>query len=113
MSYKHIIDRIPDSAFIWYDRDPAILVDYNGNRWFLATDVARALGHNNYERAINTHLKQTDYKRLGQIRHTIVSKMPIRMRDDFRFLNDNGVYHMIIKSVRKPYAKELIEKYFD
>ena len=112
MAYKQIIDRIPDDAFDWADEPITILVDVDDNRWFLVVDVARVLGYSRYEEAIKRHVNPNYIERFGQIKDIIVSRVSARVRDDFRFLSEEGLYHFINDSKRKPYARQLKADYF-
>ena len=112
MAYKQVIDRIPDEAFIWEGNAPNILTDNLGNRWFLAVDISRALGYSHYEDAVKLHVYPQNMKRFGQIKSIIVSDVPSRTFDNFRFLSEEGLYHFIYTSKRKPYARQLKSDYF-
>lgn len=111
-SYKQIINKIPNSAFNWGDSPALILLDKNGNRWFLGVDVSRALGYYKIRNAIDKHVSPENIVRFGNIRNKIITKVSGRVRDDWRFLNEKGVYEYIDTSNRKEYAKKLKAKYF-
>lgn len=115
MTYKQVIDRIPDSAFDWAEEPSTILTDDQDNRWFLAPDIARVLGYTKYKKAIVRHVDPKDIKRYSQIRASIVkvvSMTPTRIQDDWRFISERGLYLFIITSRRKPYALQLKSEYF-
>lgn len=53
-------------------------------------------------------------KKYGEIKDTIVTADPARTpRDDWRFLSEEGLYHFIVVSKRKPKAKALKAKYLN
>lgn len=114
-SIHELIERVPSSALNWMDVVPAVIIrDYDGKRWFLATDAARGLGYSKYEDAIKKHTQPHHIKRFGELKDnnaTILTK--VRPRDDWRFLSEEGLYHFIITSKRKPKAKAIKAKYFD
>lgn len=108
------IDSIPGSVFDWAPGDPAVILrDDRGHRWFLATDIARALGYSKYDKAIRKHAAQPGHiRRYGEIKDIIITDIPSRTpRDDWRFLSEEGLYHFISVSKRKPKAIALKTKY--
>lgn len=115
MSIHSKIDSIPNSVFDWAPNDPSLILrDNRGHRWFLATDIARTLGYSKYEKAIKAHTELHHIKRFGEIKDTIITVLPKRApRDDWRFLSEEGLYHFILTSKRKPKAKVLKAKYLD
>lgn len=114
MAYKQIINDIPNDAFLWGQAPSLILKDTDDNRWFLATDIARVLGYSRYNEALALHLNNNNryIKRFGQIKGSIEGYVSPRVLDDWRFLSEEGLYHFILSSKRKPYAKQLKAEYF-
>lgn len=112
MSHKEIIDKIPNAAFNWIDEPAMIYVDKEGNRWFLAVDISRSLGYSRYRDGIKRHVSPDNIKRFGEIRDMLVSSISNRVRDDWNFINEEGLYEFIDTSNRKEYAKELKKKYW-
>ena len=113
MSYKKIIDKIPNDEFLWVGDEPSLILDDNkGRRWFLITDIARVLGYSRYEEAIKKHVDPKYIVRFGKIRSIITDEVSNRVQDNWRFLSEEGLYHFIDTSNRKEKAKELKKKYF-
>lgn len=112
MEYKQIIDSIPDEEFVYGEEPSIILRDRNNHRWFLAIDIALALGYSRYRTALKRHVEPSGIKRFGQIKRGIVSDLPPYIGDHWQFLSEEGLYQFIRTSKLKPRALELKDKYF-
>ena len=112
MAYKQIIDSIPDQVFDYKEEPSIILKDNKGNRWFLAIDIAIALGYDQYRKALKRHVTPSDIVRFGQIRDSIVTDLPPYIGNHWQFLSEKGLYEFLRSSKLKPRALQIKADYF-
>src|SRR5690606_3181096 len=72
---------------------PVRAIDQDGEIWFVATDVAKALGYTNITDTLKKHVDDED--------RSIVS---IGRQGDTNIINESGLYSLILRS-KKPEAK--------
>lgn len=79
-------------------------VEIDGDIWFVASDVAKALGYSKPSNAINTHCKPK-----GTLKQGILTKGG---KQEFTIINEANVYRLIIKS-NLPSAERFEEWLFE
>ena len=113
MNYNKIIQSIPNEEFDYGEEPSIILVDSEGKRWFLALDIALALGYSRHREAIKRHVNSENLYRFGSIKNKIVSALPPYISNHWLFLSEKGLYDFIKSSNIKPKALELKDRYFE
>ena len=118
--YNKTIAKIPNSEFEyrWYinsvdyvDKIPQILVDKKGHRWFMAVDVIKMLGYIEFSHALIRIANKDLIKTWAQLKRTTKRTKDRYILDQTKFLSEEGVYQVIMKS-KKPVARGLKIKYF-
>ena len=71
------------------------IVTIDGNPWFVAIDVARALGLGLHKGSVSHHMRRLDQ---DEKRQTSTSDMGVSVRNSLTVVSESGLYKLILRS---------------
>lgn len=95
-----------------YDNNKVMIIfDSDGNIWFGLRDIMKMLGYVNIINIINDmKINDTYKKKFTDLKGVLLTTPPFNFQKNTNFVNEFGLYEILIKST-KPLAKIFLNKY--